>query len=76
MASKKFLTPINIVQGASFPADAGQGDLFFRSDIGSMYAYDGIAWVSMVASDLTNVDGGDATSVYNINYDGGGPSSF
>jgi hypothetical protein len=41
-----------------------------------MYAYDGIAWVSMVASALTNVDGGDATSIYSINYDGGGPSSF
>ena len=76
MASKKFLTPINIVQGTSFPVDADQGDLFFRSDVGSMYAYDGIAWVSMVASDITNVDGGDAVSTYNINYDGGSPTSF
>jgi hypothetical protein len=74
--SKKFLSPINVVQGTSFPATAYTGDLFFRSDIGSMYTYDGIAWVSMVASDLTNVDGGDASSSYNINYDGGGPSSF
>jgi hypothetical protein len=74
--SKKFLSPINVVQGTSFPATAYTGDLFFRSDIGSMYTYDGIAWVSMVASDFTNVDGGDASSSYNINYDGGGPSSF
>lgn len=74
--SKKFLSPINVVQGTSFPATAYTGDLFFRSDIGSMYTYDGIAWVSMVASDITNVDGGDASSQYNINYDGGGPSSF
>jgi hypothetical protein len=74
--SKKFLSPINVVQGTSFPATAYTGDLFFRSDIGSMYTYDGIAWVSMVASDITNVDGGDASSSYNINYDGGGPSSF
>jgi hypothetical protein len=74
--SKKFLSPINVVQGTSFPATAYTGDLFFRSDIGSMYTYDGIAWVSMTASDVTNVDGGDASSQYNINYDGGGPSSF
>jgi hypothetical protein len=41
-----------------------------------MYTYDGIAWVSMVASEITNIDGGDAAGIYNINYDGGGPSSF
>lgn len=76
MASKKFLTPINIVQGAAFPSSAEQGDLFFRSDLGSMYAYDGTAWMSMTANDITNVDGGNASSSYNINYDGGGPSSF
>lgn len=76
MASKKFLTPINIVQGSAFPATAEQGDLFFRSDLGSMYAYDGTAWVSMIASDITNVDGGNASSSYNINYDGGSPTSF
>lgn len=76
MASKKFLTPINIVQGAAFPADADQGDLFFRSDLGSMYTYDGTGWISMTGSEITNVDGGDASSSYNINYDGGGPSSF
>jgi hypothetical protein len=74
--SKKFLAPINVVQGNAFPSTGYTGDLFFRSDIGSMYTYDGIAWVSMVASDITNVDGGDAGSQYNINYDGGGPSSF
>ena len=74
--SKKFLSPINVVQGTSFPATAYTGDLFFRSDIGSMYTYDGTGWVSMVATDFTNVDGGDASSSYNINYDGGGPSSF
>jgi len=76
MASKKFLTPINIVQGSSLPSEADQGDLFFRSDIGAMYAYDGTGWVSMKAGDITNVDGGDASSSYNINWDGGGPSSF
>ncbi len=76
MASKKFLTPINIIQGASFPADADQGDLFFRSDLGSMFTYDGLSWVSMVGSTITNVDGGNATSSYNINYDGGSPTSF
>lgn len=76
MASKKFLTPINIVSGTDFPTSAERGDLFFRSDIGSMYTYDGITWVSMVASDITNVDGGDASTSYNINWDGGSPSSF
>lgn len=74
--SKKFLSPINIVQGNAFPVVAYTGDLFFRSDIGSMYTYDGTGWVSMVASDITNVDGGDANSMYNINWDGGGPSTF
>lgn len=74
--SKKFLSPINIVQGNAFPVVAYTGDLFFRSDIGSMYTYDGTGWVSMVASDITNVDGGDASSQYNINWDGGGPSTF
>ncbi len=74
--AKKFLTPINVVQGSSFPAAPETGDLFFRSDIGSMYTYDGLAWVSMPARDITNVDGGDAAGTYNINYDGGGPSSF
>lgn len=74
--SKKFLTPINVIQGNSFPGVAYTGDLFFRADLGSMYTYDGIAWVSMTAADVTNVDGGNASSAYNINYDGGGPSTF
>jgi hypothetical protein len=74
--AKKFLSPINVVQGDAFPAVANTGDLFFRSDVGSMYTYDGSSWISMTASDITNVDGGDASSSYNINYDGGGPSSF
>ena len=74
--AQKFLSPINVVQGEAFPAAAQAGDLFFRSDIGSMYTYDGTGWVSMVASDITNVDGGDAGAIYNINWDGGGPSSF
>ena len=74
--AKKILTPINIVQGSSFPSSSSAGDLFFRSDLGSMYTYDGTAWVSMTASDVTNVDGGNASSSYNINYDGGNPSSF
>lgn len=74
--SKKVLTPLNIVQGTSFPSSASAGDLFFRSDIGSMYSYDGTGWVSLKAGDITNVDGGDASSSYNINWDGGGPSSF
>lgn len=76
MASKKFLTPINIVQGTEFPVYADQGDLFFRSDLGAMYVYDGIIWVPSSAGNITNVDGGNASSSYNINYDGGGPSSF
>jgi hypothetical protein len=74
--SIKFLAPINVVQGTSFPATAYTGDLFFRSDLGSMYTYDGLEWRSMTAADVTNVDGGDASSTYNINYDGGGPSTF
>lgn len=74
--AKKFLSPINIVNGTEYPAQASSGDLFFRSDLGAMYTYDGSAWVSMTASDITNVDGGNASSSYNINYDGGNPSSF
>jgi hypothetical protein len=74
--AKKFLTPINVVQGNAFPATAETGDLFFRSDIAAMYTYDGVAWKPMTPSNITNVDGGDAGSQYNINYDGGGPSSF
>jgi len=74
--AKKFLSPINVAHGESFPVVASTGDLFFRSDVGSMYTFDGIAWISMVATDITNVDGGNASSSYNINYDGGGPSSF
>jgi hypothetical protein len=74
--AKKFLSPINVVSGTEYPASATRGDLFFRSDLGSMYTYDGIAWVSMTPADVTNVDGGNATSSYNINYDGGNPSSF
>ena len=74
--AKKFLSPINIVNGTSYPANAESGDLFFRSDLGAMYSYDGSAWISMTATDVTNVDGGNATSAYNINYDGGSPTSF
>lgn len=74
--AKKFLTPINVVQGNAFPTTAETGDLFFRSDIGSMYTYDGVAWKPMTPGDITNVDGGDASSSYNINWDGGGPSTF
>ena len=74
--AQKFLSPINVVSGTSYPATASAGDLFFRSDLGAMYTYDGSAWTSMTATDITNVDGGNATSSYNINYDGGTPSSF
>ena len=74
--SKKFLSGINVVQGTSFPVTASAGDLFFRSDLTAMYVFDGITWVSTTATDVTNVDGGNATSSYNINYDGGGPSTF
>jgi hypothetical protein len=74
--AQKFLSPINVVSGTSYPATASAGDLFFRSDLGAMYTYDGSAWTSMTATDITNVDGGNATSAYNINYDGGTPSSF
>lgn len=74
--AKKFLTPINVAQGDAYPAVANAGDVFYRTDLGSMYTYDGIAWVSMTGSDITNVDGGNASSSYNINYDGGGPSTF
>jgi hypothetical protein len=74
--AQKFLSPINVVSGTSYPATASAGDLFFRSDLGAMYTYDGSAWTSMTATDVTNVDGGNATSSYNINYDGGTPSSF
>jgi hypothetical protein len=74
--AKKFLSPINVVNGTGFPEYAAPGDLFFRSDLGALYTYDGLAWVSMTASDVTNVDGGNASSSYNINYDGGSPTSF
>jgi hypothetical protein len=74
--AKKFLTPINVAQGNAYPTVAEAGDIFYRTDLGSMYTYDGIEWISMTASDITNVDGGNASSSYNINYDGGGPSTF
>ena len=74
--AKKFLSPINVVSGTEYPVSSARGDLFFRSDLGSMYTYDGTAWVSMTTADVTNVDGGNATSAYNINYDGGTPTSF
>lgn len=73
---KKFLTPTNVVQGDSFPSAASVGDFFFRSDIGSMYTYDGTTWISILTSGTTNVDGGDVSSSYNTNWDGGGPSTF
>jgi len=74
--AKKFLTPINVAQGNTFPTSASAGDIFYRTDLGSMYTYDSIEWISMTATDITNVDGGNASSSYNINYDGGGPSTF
>lgn len=74
--AKKFLSPINVANGTEYPLTASAGDLFFRSDLSAMYTYDGSAWTSMTATDITNVDGGNASSSYNINYDGGTPSSF
>jgi hypothetical protein len=58
--SKRFLTPVNLPGGTSFPSVGTVGDLFYRTDLGSLYAYNGTAWesgdaVTSVAS-LTDVE--------------------
>lgn len=44
--SKRFLTPVNLPGGTSFPLTGTVGDLFYRTDLGSLYAYNGSTWES------------------------------
>ena len=51
--SRRFLTPVNLPGGTSFPSVATIGDLFYRTDLQSIYAYNGTSWESGDA--VTNI---------------------
>lgn len=42
--SRRFLTPVNLPGGTSFPPAGTVGDLFYRTDLQSLYAYNGTTW--------------------------------
>jgi len=44
--SKRFLTPVNLPGGTSFPSVGTVGDLFYRTDLQSLYAYNGTEWAA------------------------------
>jgi len=48
--SLKFLSPINLTQGASNPAVASTGDLFYNTTIPSVVIYNGTSWVAVGSS--------------------------
>jgi hypothetical protein len=57
--SRKFLTPITLPKGNSFPSGSSTGDLFYKLDEQRIYAFNGTSWVSGEAvseiSGLTDV---------------------
>lgn len=43
--SKKFLSLVNLTNGATLPSSGSAGDLFFKSDELKIYVHDGTTWV-------------------------------
>jgi len=78
--SKRFLVPPTLPSGTSNPLTGNVGDLFFRTDDEKIYVYTATGeWV--VASgggEITNLDGGSASTVYLAPQvvDGGNASDF
>jgi hypothetical protein len=44
--SKKFLSPINLPQGATNPATGIMGDTFYNTTDKKQYIHDGTSWVA------------------------------
>lgn len=53
--SKKFLTPVNLPKGNILPSVGSAGDLFYKLDEQSIYAYNGSNWVTGGA--VSNISG-------------------
>jgi hypothetical protein len=59
MASKKFLTPINLLNLASDPESANEGDVYYNTTTDSVKVYANGAWVAIGSG-----DGSSTSSVY------------
>jgi len=77
--SRKFLTPLNILNSASDPGTANIGDIYYNTSTGNVRVYTASGWVNSAGSGssagptgptgpagpaLIEVDGGSATSNY------------
>ena len=47
----------NLDAGASFPGSPAEGDLFYRTDLNKLYAYNGSAWVDLTIEALLTARG-------------------
>lgn len=90
--AKKFLTPIGLPSGTSNPASAQEGELFYRSDLDTIYTYNGASWVAQRSLDINealvelglleesggtnSINGGTPSTDYSATLSGGGPGSF
>jgi hypothetical protein len=90
--AKKFLTPIGLPAGTSFPATAEEGELFYRSDEDNIYTYNGSSWTPQRSLDINEalielgmleeaggantINGGTPSTQYGATLSGGGPDSF
>lgn len=41
------ITNITVAQGTSFPTNENSGELFFRTDLSSLFVYDGTQWAEV-----------------------------
>jgi hypothetical protein len=80
--SRRFLTPVALPYGNQNPTAGVTGALFFRTDLGEVYIYDGTTWGPVTKPSSTSVfldtiDGGLAsTTNFTSVVDGGNESSF
>lgn len=56
--AKKFLSPVGLPTGTTFPATASIGEMFFNSGDLRLYLYDGLAW-KLIQADAGGGNGAD-----------------
>lgn len=90
--AKKFLTPIGLPSGTSYPTSPEAGELFYKTDDDTIYTYNGSAWTPQRSLDInealvelglleevggaSSINGGTPSTEYGASLSGGGPDSF
>lgn len=71
--SKRFLTPIGLLSRGSDPIGI-EGSIYYNSQDKTVRLFDGSTWSPISGSggeNIVNIDGGDASSQYYAELDGG-----